>query len=248
MFWSNKPTLPVTENDKEWIEDNLLWLSEEFGKEHFQNLFTITPTKDIFDYNFQQKEEDAVYLLNSIKELMQIEGWDIELMFYSEQTQEFSEGLGTTLSKNLKGNFKGSSGKYSEKEEGIKQIWIEIGQLKNTINLISTISHELSHYILLGENRIEVNDEPLTDLTAITYGFGIFLSNSKFNFNASNSGWRMNSQGYLPEQMIAYAMAWLTRYRDDSVDMEKYLNKSTYKYYKQSLDYIDKYPHHIRKI
>jgi hypothetical protein len=38
--------------------------------------------------------------------------------------------------------------------------------------------------------------------------------------------------------MIAYAMAWLSKYRNEEVDMEKYLNKSTYKYYKRCINYL----------
>jgi hypothetical protein len=250
MFWSNKPKLPVTEDDKNWIEDSLLWLSNEFGQEYFKGIETITPSKKYFDYNFTGQEEDADFILEKVLDLMNIKGWDIELMFYSEQPQEFGEGLVATPSDNLKGNWKGSSGKYLDKGFGKKEIWIEIGQLQNPQSLIATISHELAHYKLLGEGRIQDNDENLTDLTSIAFGFGIFISNSLFNFSQfsgnSHQGWQMNNQGYLPEQIVAYSMAWLTRYRNEKTDISEYLNKSTLKFYKQSIDYIDKYPDKIR--
>jgi hypothetical protein len=51
----------------------------------------------------------------------------------------------------------------------------------------------------------------------------------------------MKNQGYLPEQVVAYSMAWLTKFRDEKIEMEKYLNKSTFKFYKQSLEHIEKY-------
>ena len=68
----------------------------------------------------------------------------------------------------------GKVGGTYENTEDRTIISIETGQLKNPISLIATISHELAHHILLGENRIEENDELLL-LTAITYGFGIFI-------------------------------------------------------------------------
>lgn len=110
--------------------------------------------------------------------------------------------------------------------------------------MIATIAHELSHFILLGENRIEENDEYLTDLTAIAYGFGIFLGNSRFQHskfqNISHSGWQMSSQGYLPEQVIAYAMVWLSNYRGESTEYNKYLNKEMSKFFSQNAEYLQR--------
>ncbi len=100
----------------------------------------------------------------------------------------------------------------------------------------------MSHFILLGENRIEENDEYLTDLTAITYGFGIFLGNSKFKhskFHNSNfSSWEISSQGYLPEQIIAYAMAWLSKHRNENTDYSKYLEKDIERFFSHSYEYL----------
>jgi hypothetical protein len=63
MFWYNKPKLPITEDDKNWIEFNLLWLSNEFGQNYFKGLKTVTPTIDFLDHNFNGTESDAEYLL-----------------------------------------------------------------------------------------------------------------------------------------------------------------------------------------
>ena len=246
MFWNNKPKAPVTDEDRDWIEDSLKYLINEFGYDKIKNLKTITPTTDYFDYNFKGTEKDAEYLLNKIMSLMDIKGWRIKLMFYSEQPLEFSEGVLATPSKNLKGGWKGSAGRYVDKGYGKKEVWIEMGQLMKPQSLIATISHELSHYKLLGENRIEENDEYLTDLTAISYGFGIFISNSLFDFSqwtgSTHQGWQMNNKGYLPEQMVAYAIALLIKFREESIDIERYLNKSSYKYYKKSIVYLNKNP------
>ena len=110
--------------------------------------------------------------------------------------------------------------------------------LKNPISLIATLSHELAHQILLGENRIEENDEYLTDLTAIAYGFGIFIGNSRFEFSASGFGWESSGQGYLPEQVTAYAMAWLSNERNERTDFTDFLDRFLQKYFKQSMDWL----------
>ena len=123
-------------------------------------------------------------------------------------------------------------------------ISIETQQLKDPISLIATISHELSHQILLGENRIEENDEFLTDLTAITYGFGIFIGNSRFKFSQFSTnggfGWQSSNQGYLPEQIIAYSMAWLSKERNEKTDYSKFMKQSVKKYFEQSFEYLEK--------
>jgi hypothetical protein len=248
MFWNNKENLPITEEDRIWVNEHLLWLASELGEDYFKNITTKLPTKDYFDYRFSGNEGDAEYLLKKIMEYMNISGWEINLMYYSEQPQEFSEGIVSTPSDNLKGSWKGSVGKYVDKGFGQKEIWIEIGQLQNTESLIATIAHELSHYKLLGESHIS-DDEYLTDLTAVAYGFGIFISNSLFTFSqwsgSSHQGWKMKRQGYLPDQLIAYAMAWLSKYRNENLNLSQYLNKTSYKYYKQCIEFIEKNPDKI---
>lgn len=104
--------------------------------------------------------------------------------------------------------------------------------------MIATISHELSHEVLLGEGWIKENDEFLTDLTALFYGFGIFLGNSQFVFSNNESGWESKSQGYLPKQIIAYATAWLSYERKEDMFFVKYFDKSLQKLFNQSLQYI----------
>ena len=52
MFWNKSPKLPITEDDKEWIEESLLLLEEKFGKEYFHSLETILPNKKYYDHTF----------------------------------------------------------------------------------------------------------------------------------------------------------------------------------------------------
>ncbi|WP_426065381.1 hypothetical protein [Flavobacterium sp. DSP2-3-1] len=241
MFWNKKQKLPVTIDDKEWIEEGLLFLRENFSAEHFDNLQTITPTKDFYNITFKGNEEDAEFILKRTMEIMIINDTEINLEFFSDQPVEMADGTILSTPADMNGSWKSAAGLYEEKNDE-KTIYIERGQLKNTISLIATISHELSHLILLGENRIEENDEYLTDLTAIAYGFGIFIGNSRFQHstfqNSTNFGWQMSKQGYLPEQIIAYSMAWLSKHRKESTDYKKYLNKTMEKYFTQSENYL----------
>ena len=60
-------------------------------------------------------------------------------------------------------------------------------------------------------------------------------------------GWSMSKKGYLPEQVIAYAMAWIAAYqKDEACAWSKFMNKTLFTYFDRSRKYILKYPEKIR--
>ncbi|MEM9078221.1 MAG: hypothetical protein AAGC43_14355 [Bacteroidota bacterium] len=241
MFWNRKKKkLPITEEDRIWLDDALTWVVKELGENHFMDIRTVTPTKDFFERTFDGTEEDAKFILKRTKELMNLEDARIKLSFFSDSPIEMDDGSILTTPGDIEGKWQSAAGTFEQKK-GTTIISIERQQLKNPISLIATISHELAHEILLGQNRIEENDEYLTDLTAITYGFGIFIGNSRFEFSASGFGWQSSGQGYLPEQIIAYAMAWLSIKRNENTDYTKFLDKSLKKYFDQSFAWLKEF-------
>lgn len=237
MFWNKKKKLPITDEDRVWVDESLNWLRAEFGEEHFMKTRTVTPTKDFYDRTFDGTEKDAKFILQRTMELMNIQNVDIKLDFFSDSPIEMFDGTTLTTPADINGSWKSASGTFEQNDNGTT-ISIENQQLKNPISLIATISHELSHQILLGENRIEENDEFLTDFTAIIYGFGIFIGNSRFQFTSQGFGWKSSSQGYLPEQIIAYTMAWLSNERNEKTNYSQFLDKSIKKYFDQSLSWL----------
>ena len=52
VIWNKKKKLPITEEDKIWVDEDLNWLRKEFGKEHFMEIRTVTPTKDFYERTF----------------------------------------------------------------------------------------------------------------------------------------------------------------------------------------------------
>jgi len=244
MFWKKKYQPPVTTADKQWIEESLLWLAEVFDPFYFKTLPTITPDKEYFDYNFNHTEEDADFILKRLTDLMNIDGWEIGLMFFSEEATEFSEGLRTSRSGKLKDRWSSSPTKFVDNGLGNKEIWIDLNELKDTESLIAVIAHELAYYRLSEHCNPEDVDQLLVSLTAVAFGVGIFMGNSYFKFaqwqGHTHRGWRMRKSGYLPEQVIAYAMAWLAHYRGEGISWKQYLNTTMTKYFDQSYQYIAK--------
>ena len=242
MFWKKKPKLPVTPEDQLWVEESLTFLKECFGKEYLLGISTVEPISTFFDRKFDATEKDAFFILERCKQLMSIENKAIELHFFSDQAKLMDDGSLLSSPSDIYGNFNGATGTY-QKNEGKTTIHLERAQLKQPEQMIATIAHELAHEKLLGENNIYENDEYLTDLTAIVFGFGLFIGNARFNFESGTNngfGWKMSSQGYLPEQIIGYAMASLSlKKQETSLGYLNHLNSSVKNYFMQSLQILN---------
>lgn len=168
---------------------------------------------------------------------MDIRRANIELYYFSEAPMEFEDESIITTTDNY------AQGKYSQEGFNEFKIGLELKQLKKPQSMVATLAHELSHLILLGEGRIDENNEELTDLNCIALGFGIFTSNSIFNFQqwhgTSHQGWQANRQGYIPEQVAAYAMAIFNNYQNNQTNWSDHLDKGIRKMYKKNLKYLD---------
>lgn len=206
MFWKKKTKLPITADDKEWVDSNLQWINENIFK--IKSLETIRLSENFNDFNFDISEKDVKFILERISQITKIDSKFIELEFYSEESITLDGGVRTEHY-----DENGTAGKYTHTKESQK-ISIEIQQLKDIENLISTIIHELSHHDLIHNIKMEEaeDEEYFTDLYTIALGFGIFMSNTKFKFNQWQNGdgwggWYYSSQGYLPLEIISYAIA-----------------------------------------
>lgn len=251
MFF-RKPKPTVTLGDQKWIEDAFIWFEEQYGRDYLKSLKIIEPTKEFFNHRFAGTESDAEFALKKITEYMGIKGANIELYYFSESPMEFeSEGIVSTQNPNGTGTQdKYALGKYSENGPNKFEVGLDLSQLKNPQSMIATLAHELSHMVLLGEGRLEENDEEVTDLNCIALGFGIFTSNSIFNFqqwqSSSHQGWQANRQGYIPEEVAAYALALFNNYQSNETDWHQYLNKSMTKLYNKNLLYFETTKDEIR--
>jgi len=247
MFWKKKTKLPVTPQDQIWVEESLSFLKDILGEERLLAVKTVEPSKAFFNRDFDGTEADAQFILEYCQELMDIEKGKVSLEFYSEENRYLDDGTLLSTTADIMGRSYGAAGTYQQKD-GKSLIQIAREQLKHTESLIATISHELAHEKLLGEHRIIENDEYLTDLVAIVYGFGIFIANSKFQFQSGMNdgfGWQMQSQGYLPEQVIAYAMASLALKKEEKTfDYTKFFDSAVKKFFEKSLTYLESQSNH----
>jgi len=242
MFW-NISKSPITLEDQQWLEDSFIELAKLFGSNQILAYETVLPNEKYFDWNFTGAEVDAENVLQVVCEYMHVDISKIKLIFYSEEEVQFTdEGLITQPDK----DDKRTAGKYKGAYIGKYDIMLEIQQLKNPVNMIATLAHEVAHIKLLGERRIFINDEPLTDLTTYIFGFGLFSANSsviKMNTWSGNthSGWRISrGGGYLHFKIHSYALALLTLIRSEETTWFNYCEKEIASNVKKALKYMDK--------
>jgi hypothetical protein len=81
--------------------------------------------------------------------------------------------------------------------------------------MVATLAHEIAHIKLLGEGRINQNDERLTDLTTVVFGLGIFNANAAFQILRGVDSWGYSEQGYLTQMEWGYALALLAYLKED---------------------------------
>jgi len=239
--WKRQPQAPVTDNDRAWIERSLISIYNLFTPEYFQSFKTLGADSEFFHKKEFKTDKDADYLLHKIATVLGVETWEFSLMFFSNRPTDFSEGITATPSDQLNDRWKSESAKTIDHGLGNKEIWIELELLNDPQQLTSAIAYELTKYKLITDYQLKDN-QMIAELTTIVFGFGIFLGNSYFKFSqwtgTSHYGWRMSKRGILPEQVIAYAMAWLAYFRKEDLTWQTHLNKTIKKYFEQSYKYI----------
>lgn len=235
--FSSEPTPPIGENNRIWMEQNMLWLIDEFKEIKIEDQKVWLPTKEDFPCKFLDAPETAETTVKIIANSMQIPFERIKIEMFSNGLKEFN--FGTSIMFTQFDHNSTNAGTYSENDDGTYLIRLDRQILKEGEMLIATIAHELAHIKLLGERRIEENSEELTDLATVVFGFGIFNANCSFNFNRNLSSWGYSSSGYLPQNEWGYALALYAYLRkEENPDWLVYLNKQVQYDFKKSLKFI----------
>lgn len=242
MGWFT-PECPINAEDKEWIEGNFQWLIDEFGEQTWRNMKMILPTDEFFPDRFSGDVFSLKKMVQRICGYMSVDYARIELELFTDERRNAPHPLA-----HLESDGKGACGLY-QFYYNRHHISIEEKLLANPTNLIATIAHELGHARLIGENRLCEEDyedqEFLTDLTTIFFGFGIFTANSLFIFeqwtNANFQGWQTSRQGYINEEMAGYSLALFAYLRNESNPAwMNEINRNVRYYLKKSLKYLEK--------
>lgn len=240
---------PVSEERQAWIDHCFSWLIKSFGIEFIKNRRMLCPIAEDFPVDFIGSEENAFELLDIIAIQMDLDPEDIDIDFYVEGQREIITGGGSYSRVFLRPaeHEKTSAGHYRGKdEEGTYIIGLNSRSMGNVEGLIATIAHELAHIKLLGEERLSKNNEPLTDLTTVIFGLGIFGANSAATFETGTYSWSHGRQGYLSQMDWGYALALNSHIRsDESSEWKNYLTANVKHDFEQSQRFVIKNPEKI---
>jgi hypothetical protein len=151
-----KPSLPIPEEEREWIDSSLLRLIKIFGHDPFVRRRTILPKPEFFPDRYTPSEEGLQALLNRVCGYMDVDSERVEFHVYSERDDSIQSHFSS-----WENSHSGAAGKYYHPDEpGQKlQIGLNMELLGEPMKLVATIAHELGHVILLGGGLLNTEDE-----------------------------------------------------------------------------------------
>lgn len=209
MGWFTK----IDAADLDWQVQHWAWLIGVL-KNRFDltNLRLITPTESDFPVSGGPVEERALAIFQCVQKHFGMEKWPCRLEPFEEAT-DIVRGVVPVLARPDSSN--GAAGLFQVTESREVIIRYKANQLDDPTVFIATLAHELSHYVLATVKEAPpsgwASHEPITDLTAVFFGFGIFLANSSFRFkqwqDGQYQGWSANRQGYLSETALSLALS-----------------------------------------
>jgi hypothetical protein len=212
--WLFRPSCPCDPAAKEWVEERLEWLSEEFDDSAFNGRRVVLPTPEFFPDPYDRSKKSVRALLDRVCGFMDVIPDLVKLRFVAD--------AGNVWLVNETGQYlpSGAAGTYEE-DGGKFVIRIDKSGLDDPMGLVGTIAHELAHARLLGEGRImrEIFDnELLTDLTVVHFGLGIFLANTPRNWESQHGKWPgtgLLKPEYMSPPMFGWALAHLAWFRGE---------------------------------
>jgi hypothetical protein len=210
---------PISEDNRIWLEKSFSLLLDIFDRQKIKQRKILVPHHSDFPIKYNGTDQNAFDTIKIVAAQMDVDFDDIQLDFYNDGVRELSTGSplnGGRIFLNSYDDDKGSAGLYFGRQEDNKyHIALERRKLHQPENMVATLAHEIAHIKLLGENRVDENDEKLTDLTTVVFGLGIFNANAAFQTftTVDSSGWR--KMGYLTQMEWGYALSLLAYIRDE---------------------------------
>lgn len=243
-FKSNKKDeCPIPDQRREWLEYAFHWLVDTFGEETIRSRRVLLPHHSDFPIRYNGHRQTAHDTIDILARQMEIDREAIDLFFYDEGIREISTGgpFGNSLYTTGEGKgLKYSSGRYLGLEaDGKYHIGLDEKNLAEPEHMVAVLAHELSHIKLLGEHRLEENNEQLTDLNTILFGLGIFNANAAFSTfqDFRSHGWQ--KLGYLTQMDWGYALGLFAALRGESdPDWATHLCKNVKSDFRKSLRYL----------
>jgi len=209
VFGLIKPKLPITQDQKRWVDSSFLRLASLVGAHRLLQATVVLPTPEHFPDPYDRSEAALQRMFYRVANGMQVNPAEVDVTLFLTG-DEMTRGLTPFYSSKSSE----AGGLYHHNPTARPHISINEAQLKDPVALVAVLAHELGHIILLRPGLVDRNDpemEPLNDLLTVFVGFGIFTANSAFRFEqhrySTSQGWSASRLGYLSEEVLGYALA-----------------------------------------
>jgi hypothetical protein len=241
MFGWFKPTCPCDPAAKRWIEERLRWLVKQFCLHILLERPVVLPDPEFFPDAWDESTRAVRLLFRRVCGYMLVDPNRVELELFNDKTPGWKTALDPSQGF-AAGTWEGAGEPW---EKG--KVRIERGGLDRPADLIGVMAHELAHQKLLGERRADAgafDNELLTDLTAIFFGFGVFLANNPRKATGELGRWpgtKLYKPEYISEPMMGYALAHIAWFRDEErSDWVKHLRWTPRGVFTEGLRYLQK--------
>ena len=148
------PKLPVTEKERQWVDDGFRRLEKMIGRRRMLEATVILPTAEFFPDPYDKSQGAAETLFQRVCGYMRVDRSGIEFHIFPDETEELRKILPY-----WHGDSGGCAGFYSHDpaadhdhagDEARMLVALRSTQLKDPLSLVATMAHELGHVILLG--------------------------------------------------------------------------------------------------
>jgi hypothetical protein len=229
---------------EDWSLETWAWLMRNLGgMARLRAAPLVVPSRDYFPPSETVEHERAVYLFELVKKHMGMEGWSCELEARSRPPMNAQVGEFWHVRSGSRPN-----GTFRI-DEGQPIVSYATDLVAKPADLIATLAHELSHYLIAtfrepipGGREVH---ELTTELTVAYCGFGVFGANHAFSFrqhgDAFSQGWQSSRNGYFSERSWAFALALFSALTGREVSRQ-WLKPSVADLTAKAGRYLDRHP------
>jgi hypothetical protein len=219
----------LSAEDEAWHFETWLWFLQNFGGlAALRARKTVNATREFFPPTEATGHARAEHIFECVKQHAGMASWPCSLLEQPKRPKALV-GQYTALrpvARHLPlGTFLA--------RDGVATISYDPDLLDEPAVMVSTLAHELAHYLLYNAPTEppggEVMHEYATDLATVFLGFGLFGANRAFEFSqhgdSISQGWQMQSRGYLSERDWIFGLAVYVTLRDEDPRLLKTLLK-----------------------
>ena len=232
------PQSPLQDHRRQSVESSFQWLTGAFDRQAILDRKVLVPHYSDFPIRYNGDPQTAADTLDIVASQMDIAPATIELTIYDDTINQLSTGspTGGKLTVIAESEPPADEPWPETNKAGKYPVTLKKSRLQNPELLVATLARELAKIKLLGIARTTGPDEPLTDLTTLIFGLGVFNANAAFmsqNLRITGSNARLTQMEW------GYALALFAHYRTETKPpWSEYLVKNIKSDFAKSAQYI----------